>query len=205
MQATKILSGAILVIAIIFIGSPAYAHGVVEDRDPLPDSTVQESPVQVSISADSLFPGLNGSQRRVDIFVRDSEGLFYGSDCVEIVDLTVTKRIPLGQAGIYEVVYQSVSADGHTLSDSYTFSFQPLPGHTPTAGKIKPVLCGGTADIESQPNSPSGILEEGSSTPGNIGASGASLADLKLPAAFLAVLAVIASALISIRKPKSKL
>jgi copper resistance protein C len=72
----------------------------------------------------------------------DEAGLYYGDGCVELRERQMTARIALGGAGTYTVVYQFVSADGHSLSESYTVEFQPTDDHVETPGMPNRPLCG---------------------------------------------------------------
>jgi hypothetical protein len=61
---------------------------------------------------------------------------------VTINERTMSHTLGLGEPGTYTVLYQFVSADGHTLQDSYTFVFEPSPEHVPTPGLSEPPMCG---------------------------------------------------------------
>ena len=202
MRKAKIVSAVVVAAALSLTSSPAFSHGVVEERSPAPDSVVQESPVKVSVTADSLFSGPGGSQRRVDIFLKDSEGLFYGENCVEILDFTASKVISLGRAGTYTVVYQAISADGHTLSDSYTFTFEPNSEHEPASGNTAPVLCG-DAEKTQDPDNTAQTAVEGNDSAYTEAVTAEHPDVLALAAVLLIVLAVGAAAIIVIRRPKA--
>jgi methionine-rich copper-binding protein CopC len=115
---------------------------VVEDRSPAPDSTVTESPVAISLTSDDVFLDLDGEARGFGVVVRDSAGLYYGNGCVDVSERTMTASAELGGSGTYEIIYQFVSADGHSLSDSYEFAFEPGPEHTAATGFDTPAECG---------------------------------------------------------------
>jgi len=140
------LLGGTLLGALLLGASPAYAHNVVEDRSPAPDSSVTDSPVTISLTTDDVFLDLSGEATGFGVAVRDSAGLYYGDGCVELSERTMTASAELGQAGSYEIIYQFVSADGHSLSESYEFVFEPGPSHTPAPGYDTPAECGVSRD-----------------------------------------------------------
>lgn len=160
--------GAILLSALVVGTSPAYAHNVVEDKNPAPGSTVTESPVDISITTNDVFLDLSGDAQGFGIAVRDSQGLYYGDGCVTLDERTMSARAELGAPGTYEIVYQFVSADGHSLSESYEFDFAPGPSHTASPGYDTPAECGVPRDIEpeesSQPIAATPIVAEEPST-----------------------------------------
>ena len=76
--ALSALTGVVLLVALTGMGSVALAHNVVEDRIPVPESTITDSPVDVSLSTDDFFLEVGGNQRGFAIVMVDSDGLFYG-------------------------------------------------------------------------------------------------------------------------------
>jgi|AntAceMinimDraft_6_1070360.scaffolds.fasta_scaffold00090_16 methionine-rich copper-binding protein CopC len=121
--------------------SPALAHNVVEDRVPAPGSSVTESPVAVSITTDDDFLELAGESRGFAIAMTDAQGLYYGDGCVSLTERHMVASINLGEPGIYSVIYQFVSADGHSVSESYDITFDPAEAHIPAPGSTTPPAC----------------------------------------------------------------
>lgn len=140
--ALSALTGVVLLVALTGMGSVALAHNVVEDRIPVPESTITDSPVDISLSTDDFFLDVGGNQRGFAIVMVDSDGLFYGDGCVELVERHMKASVALGKPGTYSVVYQFVSADGHSLSESYTVEFEPAADHTPSPGNPLAPVCG---------------------------------------------------------------
>lgn len=137
-----------LIAAALSLGFPAsaFAHNAVEDRDPAADSLVTTSPVTVSISTNDNFLDTGDATRGFAIVARDAAGLYYGDGCVSIIEATMSATVELGEGGTYSVLYQFVSADGHTLQDSYTVVFEPPPDHVPAAGLSTAPVCGDTTE-----------------------------------------------------------
>jgi methionine-rich copper-binding protein CopC len=131
-------------VAMFLLGSPttAFAHNAVEDRDPAADSVVTLSPVTVSVTANDNFLDTGDATRGFAIVARDTTGLYYGDGCVNINERTMSATLGLGEPGAYTVLYQFVSADGHTLQESYAFFFEPSSDHVPAAGLSEPPMCG---------------------------------------------------------------
>ena len=140
-----------LVLAGVFLGGPASAHNSVEDRTPEPGEVVASSPVAVSIATNDEFLDLSGEGRGFAIVGIDESGLFYGDGCVDIIEQRMVAELPLGQAGTYRIAYQFISADGHSLSESYTIDFAPGPDHVVTEGQAEAPVCGATAPPVAQP------------------------------------------------------
>jgi copper resistance protein C len=137
-----------LVAAALALGFPAsaFAHNVVEDRDPAADSLVTTSPVTVSISTNDNFLDTGEATGGFALVARDASGLYYGDGCVSIDERTMSATLELGGAGTYTVLYQFVSADGHTLQDNYDFVFEPSPDHVPASGSSAAPTCGETTE-----------------------------------------------------------
>ena len=135
---------AALLAATLSLGSAqsALAHNIVEDQDPSADSLVTTSPVTVAVSTNGNFLDTGDATRGFAIVARDAAGLYYGDGCVNINERTMSATVELGEGGVYTVLYQFVSADGHTLQDSYSFVFEPSPEHVPAAGLSKAPVCG---------------------------------------------------------------
>jgi len=155
--------GAFLMYALIFGGSSALAHNVVENYTPEPDSTVTESPVDISITSNDLYLDLAGDGQGFGIVVRDSQGLYYGDGCHTVEERTLSSSVELGEAGTYEIVYQFVSADGHSLSESYTFEFAPAASHSPAMGYETPAECGVAREQATEESSPETLVTASSS------------------------------------------
>lgn len=114
---------------------PAFAHNQVTTVSPEPDERVTASPVDITIQTSDMLLDLEGQGRGFAITVTDANGLYYGDGCVSVVDTTMSTSVALGEPGTYAITYQYVSADGHSLSDRYTFSFEPAESHFPAQGK----------------------------------------------------------------------
>ena len=132
----------VLGLGLLFFASPAQAHNAVEQRIPAPGSTITQSPVAISISTDGNLLDLGGNSRGFGIALMDESGLYYGDGCVSVSEHAIQASVTFGEPGTYSIVYQFVSADGHSLSDSYEVTFAPVSDHTPAQGFSTPPECG---------------------------------------------------------------
>lgn len=132
-----------LVLAVVALpGTSASAHNVVAGTVPAAGETVTDSPLEIRITTNDELLDLGGTGSGFAIVVRDTDGLYYGDGCVDIGTTDMGTTVTLGAAGTYTVTFQFVSADGHSLSDSFTFSFDQTANHTPTTGVTDPPQCG---------------------------------------------------------------
>lgn len=129
----------------IFSGtSPAISHNAVISTTPEAGSTVSDNPVEIRIVTSDQLLDLGGSGSGFAIVVRDEQGLYYGDGCVTVGDSDMFTVARLGSPGDYTVTYQFVSADGHSLSDLFTFEFAPTDSDNPADGVPEPPVCGAT-------------------------------------------------------------
>jgi hypothetical protein len=103
---------------------------------------VTQSPVEVSITTDGDFLDLGGKSRGFAIAVRDSAGLYFGNGCVDITERRMHSLVDLGEPGVYTITYQFVSADGHSVSESYGVTFSPENDYSVAVGTPSAPVCG---------------------------------------------------------------
>jgi methionine-rich copper-binding protein CopC len=120
----------------------AWGHNVVLETSPEAGSTISDSPVDIRIVTNDKLLDLGGTGSGFAIVVKDVNGLHYGDGCVTVGEADMTATVALGAAGDYTVTFQFVSADGHSLSDSFGFSFAPGSSHSPARGFFDPPVCG---------------------------------------------------------------
>jgi copper resistance protein C len=120
----------------------ASGHNAVLETSPEAGSTISTSPVDIRVVTNDTLLDLTGTGSGFAIVVRDAIGLYYGDGCVNIGDTDLSQTAHLGNAGDYTVTFQYVSADGHSLSDSFGFIFAPSPTHVPASGFDEAPKCG---------------------------------------------------------------
>ena len=131
---------------------PAWAHNTVIATTPAKGAIVTEQPDTISLETnDELLDVGDGSAIRV----QGPDELYYGDGCTEVVGAIAQTHAELGTPGEYTVTWQVVSADGHPISGTWSFDWQPAEGVVLAEGSADPAVCGGDAVV---------------STPGEVGA-----------------------------------
>jgi methionine-rich copper-binding protein CopC len=125
----------------LFAAAPASAHDSLVSADPAPNSTVTQTISSVSLTYSGVLLDLSGDAKSFAIQVKGPDGKYYEGGCVTLDNMTASATATPGEAGTYEVLWQVVSSDGHPVSGSYSFEYQP-PAGTPVAkGASNPVAC----------------------------------------------------------------
>jgi len=134
--------------AVAALAAPSFAHNAVVETTPQAGEVVTTSPVDIRIVTSDTLLDLGGTGAGFAIVVQDDQGSYFGDGCVDVGVTDFAARADLGGAGDYLVTYQFVSADGHSLSDSFSFRFEPGANHVPADGVINPPVCGGVVEPE---------------------------------------------------------
>jgi copper resistance protein C len=119
------LAGAAGMALALAIGGPASAHDYVVDSTPSDGEILTELPREWSVTASDALLAVDGNESSFALVVTDAEGQFYGDGCVALAGATLTAAAALGEPGAYTMTFQYVSSDGHTVSDSYDFTYAP--------------------------------------------------------------------------------
>lgn len=140
-------AGALAVAAtlVLAVAAPASAHNYLVSSTPEENSTITEVPESFSVTTNEALLDLSGDGSGFAIEVTDAEGLYYGDGCVSIVDSTVAVGATLGEAGDYRMLWQLVSADGHTVSGEVDFTWDPSADAVNSPGSATAPDCGGQA------------------------------------------------------------
>ena len=110
---------------LIYIGSatPAFAHAGVVGTSPSQDQVLTSMPNEISITFSEELLTITGQEvNTLSLTHFDGPQVEVGE--IKISGTTLSATIPEGEyeSGVYEVFYRIVSADGHKVSDSFTFS-----------------------------------------------------------------------------------
>ena len=130
-------------IAVLATATPASAHNYLVSSTPAAGETLTELPERFSVTTNEPLLDLGGNGSGFGIEVIDAQGLYYGDGCVTVEGPSVYTAAALGEAGTYRLVYQVVSADGHTVSDEFTFDWAPGAEFAASAGSATPGDCDG--------------------------------------------------------------
>lgn len=113
----------LLFTGILFNSSPTQGHAGVVSTSPAQNEVLNAMPAEIKIVFSEDLLTIAGEE------VNTISLTAFDGPPVEISEITVagtqiTAVVPAGEyaAGVYEVVYRIVSADGHKVSDSFTFS-----------------------------------------------------------------------------------
>ncbi len=118
----------------------ASAHDQLVSTSPADGSTVTElSNIELTYSATLLSIGEDQRSAAIQVV---HDGRYYESACPTLRDNTASVAVAPGSAGDYEVRWQVVSSDGHTISGQYSFVYQPGSGAAAAEGADAPA-CGG--------------------------------------------------------------
>lgn len=193
--------GAVLAAAVLLLAPlpAASAHDALAAATPAADETITNALTQVQLTFNEA--PLAGFDSGIAIAVLDPSGADVSSGDIGITDTTLTKAIAPTTAGTYQVLWQTVSADGHPISGQYAFTYavEPTPTPTPTPSAVAESPTPPTSTTSPQPtnNTPS-------STPPATAASGdiySTLFPIGLVAGIVVVIAVVAIAItVSIRR-----
>ncbi|MFE4949358.1 copper resistance protein CopC [Leifsonia sp. NPDC056665] len=112
----------------------ASAHDYLVDTSPASGATQTEPLTQVKLTFNDRVLDLGGNGSSAILRVTDASGKHYETGCPTILDTAVSAPVALGVAGGYTVDWQVVSADGHTVSGSYGFTYQPPAGTAAAPG-----------------------------------------------------------------------
>lgn len=134
-----------IVAAVLVSAAPAQAHNYLVSSTPAANSTITELPATFSVTTNEALLDLTGDGSGFAIEVVDAAGLYYGDGCVSIVDATLSTGAALGEAGDYRLVWQLVSADGHTVSGEFGFTWDPAADAVRSPGSVDRPNCGGVA------------------------------------------------------------
>ncbi|WP_161499002.1 copper resistance CopC family protein [Cryobacterium aureum] len=189
---------AVVVAAALGWGAaPASAHNYVVGSSPAAGAVVTEQPGVFSVTTNDLLLDLGGtgSGSAMVITGPTSAPLFYGDGCATVSGSTVETSAQLGAAGEYTVIWQTVSTDGHSISDEFTFDWQPAGGQKLADGAATAPYCGTEADAAAK--------DSATSPPANTAADSSLSAIAWIGGTLVAVLlAVTATLLLLRRKPR---
>jgi copper resistance protein C len=119
---------------------PASAHNYLFGSTPADGDVVTAQPGTVSLETnDELLDVEDGAV----IQVKGPDGLYYSDGCTEVVGPSAETQVVLGAPGEYTVAWKVVSTDGHPISGTWAFTWQPADGVELGDGAEGPVACGG--------------------------------------------------------------
>jgi methionine-rich copper-binding protein CopC len=130
---------------VLAIAGPASAHNQIVSSTPAPNQTLTELPARFEIDTNEKLLDIGGTGRGFAFEILDAAGTYYETGCVSIVDDAMFTTARLGSAGTYTIIYQLVSADGHSVSGRIPFTWAPTGDAAITQGVASPPGCHGAA------------------------------------------------------------
>jgi methionine-rich copper-binding protein CopC len=197
----SVLAGIVVLVTTLCGAAPAFAHNYVVGTTPEAGSTVTEQPGVVSITTNDNLLDLSGEGAGSAIQVSGPADapLYYGDGCATVSGPTLSTEVQLGEPGEYTVVWQTVSTDGHSISDTFTFTWQPDATQVLGDGSAAAPTCAtagsgetGVADTDAAAPDAADSSESGSA----VGATDL----LWIGGALVAILAAIGITLLLLRK-----
>jgi methionine-rich copper-binding protein CopC len=133
--------GALCVAAVLLTAVPASAHSQLVSSTPAADEVLSTLPAQFSVTMNEDLLDLAGDGTGFGLEVTGPDGRYYGDGCLTITGPTLAIGASIGGSGLYTVVYQVVSEDGHPVSNQFTFMWD---GVATGPGSAKAPRCGET-------------------------------------------------------------
>jgi methionine-rich copper-binding protein CopC len=125
----------------LLIAGPAQAHNYLVSATPEEGATLTELPDRFEITTNDALLSLGGSTGAFALQVTDADGLYYGDGCLDVTGPSMSTAAALGAPGTYTVQWQVVSADGHSVSDEYSFDWAPSTAGQESTGSATPPVC----------------------------------------------------------------
>ena len=181
-------AGAIAGGAVLGLAGPARAHNYLIASTPEVDGTLTSLPKAFEITTNDKLLDIGDSGSGFAFRVVGPDGKYYEDGCVDIDGPSMTTPAALGDSGKYTVEWQIVSADGHTVSDEYAFTWRAPAGFSAASGSTTPPTCATAGDdsTEAATGTASGDTDSAATDALWIGAGG-----VVLVAAVVAVLLLL--------------
>lgn len=137
-------AAALVVVApALGLAAPAQAHNYLLDSTPKAGEVLTVLPAQFSITTNDVLLNINDGAGFA-LQVQDAAGRYFGDGCVVVAGPAVSTDAAIGAPGTYTVTWQVISTDGHLLSDTFDFTWQPVGAFAASAGSARAPDCHGT-------------------------------------------------------------
>ena len=120
----------ILVVGLLYVNvSPAFAHHPLETSSPAADETVSTELTDVTLTFTNA--PLEGVPSVIQVTDPGGDAVTTGE--VTPSDRSLSVTVAPTMTGTYQVTWQTVSSDAHTISDQFSFIYAgPIPSATPS-------------------------------------------------------------------------
>jgi len=129
----------------------ASAHNYLVGTTPAKDAVVTTQPGTVSLETNEALLDVEGGSV---IQVQGPDGKYYGDGCAVVEGPVATTQTQLGEPGVYTVTWRVVSTDGHPISGTWAFTWEPVDGIALAEGSDEPGACGGTSAAAPEASAP---------------------------------------------------
>ncbi|WP_232237574.1 MULTISPECIES: copper resistance protein CopC [Actinoalloteichus] len=137
------LAAAVIGLSMVGTAAPASAHNVLVDSSPANAAEIDTAPETVELVFDQYVqPGFN----TVTVTGPDDNRWEETSEATVDGETVSTTLHPLGPAGEYTIGFRVLSADGHTVRGSTTFTLTEAGG-----GEVPPQPAGDAEDAVTDP------------------------------------------------------
>lgn len=172
---------------------------------PAVDGTITSLPKSFEITTNDKLLDIDSATNPGFAFrITGDDGRYFENGCVSVDGPSMTTKAALGPSGRYTAEWQVVSADGHTVSDSYSFTWQAPASFVPSKGATTPPTCatndpdGGRATTPAESAAASAPAAGGSTTSGSDGVLGDAL---WIGGGGVVVIALVVVVLLLLRRP----
>lgn len=154
------LAAGITLVGAISVATPAMAHNYYIGSTPGTDEVLTVLPDEFIVTTNDNLLELDGAVGGFLMTVEGPDGLYYGDGCVSVHGPSVSMPAALGPAGDYTLEWQVISADGHTVSGTIPFQWQPTAGQESVMQGTETIPnCGGPGMIPSDKSEASNNAE----------------------------------------------
>jgi len=156
-------------VGVLVAAAPASAHNWLVSTVPAENETLTSLPERFGVTTNDVLLDLTGegSGNALQIEGPDGRQLFYGDGCSTLDGVSLWTKAALGAPGEYQLLYRIVSADGHPVSGSIPFQWQPAAGQPQSPGSPTPPACGeATGQSPGQPAGGASATPGAPATPG---------------------------------------
>jgi hypothetical protein len=191
--------------AVLGLAAPASAHNYLIASTPKVDGTLTELPKVFEVTTNDKLLDIDSATNPGFAFrIKGADGRYFENGCVSVDGPSMTTKAALGASGKYTAEWQIVSADGHTVSDQYTFTWQAPASFVPSKGVTNPPTCA-TADTDGGNGSGAATTPAESSdasAPSTTSGSDGVLGDaLWIGGGGIVVIALVVAVLLLLRRP----
>ena len=136
--------------SVVLLALPADAHNYLVSSTPASGQTLTSLPAEFSVTTNGVLLNINKDGSGFALQVRDAKGLYYGDGCIKVDGPAIRQAAAIGAPGKYTVTWQVISTDGHTVSDTFPFTWAPTGTAKEVAGSKAAPTCNGKYKLSAE-------------------------------------------------------